>query len=320
MDVRLIPAGPDGSIAAPHPGSRRVATGVPARGGGLGVIIGARRHGVARVPARPGGQGAGVAPGPADGPPRRSAIIGVPAGAGGFGVIIGVGAGPARALVRVTPASGDGGVVAARPGGCVIPGRGAGLGVIIGAGLTVRGRGIARVPGGPACRGVLAGPGQPGTPASTGPVSLIRFPGAALVVSPRRPGLLLLRGGPRGAGPDIRNRQLRGRLVPGRGRLPGPVVPGSAGTGWLTVAFLVELTEITDEGQRDAPWRGGGLFLFVGFLRRDVCFLPGPGRALLPGPGRAFGPGPGRARVVGRGVTPGEQWAQRPCLCPLARR
>src|SRR5262249_5765952 len=166
-----------------------------------------------------------------------------------------------------------------------------------------------------------------GAAAGRGPGRLIRLRGGGVVVSWRRPGLLLLRGGPRGAGPDIRNRQLRGRLVPGRGRLPGPLVPGSAGTGWLAVAFLVELTEITDEGQRDAPWRGGGLFLFVGFLRRDVgflpsvgCFLPGPGRALLPGPGRAFAPGPGRARVVGRGVTPGDQGAQRPCLCPLARR
>ena len=84
------------------------------------------------------------------------------------------------------------------------------------------------------------------------------------------------------------------------------MVLGGAGTSWLAVVFLAE---VTDEGQRNAPRRGGRLFLLVGFLCINVGFLLGVGRFF-----------PGRARVVGCGVTPGKEGAQRPCLCPLAGR
>ena len=252
---------------------------------------------------------------------RPGAVVRViPVRGGGLGVIVSAGL-IARTRGRLVPA---------RVGGWVVPAGTAGQG----AGLIVRagGRRVARVPVGPACRGALAGPGQPGTPASIGPISLIRLLRAA-AVSLRRPGLLLLRAGPRGAGPDIRTRPLRGWLVPGRGRLPGPVVVGGAGTGWLFVAFLAEVTEVTDEGQRDAPWRGGDLFLLVGFLRLDVgfllgvgCFLPGSG-CCFPAPSRLRPASPARrvscrsrARVVGRGVTPGEEGAERPGLYALAGR
>src|SRR5262249_57405907 len=194
----------------------------------------------------------------------------------------------------------------------VVFARGGGLGIVTGAGITARGRivpsiagrlgaspadrpprrgvsgvspivrmggrGVAGALARPAFRsGVLAGPGQPGTPASTGtgPVGLIRFPGAAAGVSlsrpvPGRP----CAAGPRGTRPDIGIRPVPGRPFPGRGRLPGPGVLGScAGAGWLRLVFLVGVAEITDEGQRDAPRRGDGLFLLVGFLRLDVGFL-----------------------------------------------
>jgi hypothetical protein len=87
------------------------------------------------------------------------------------------------------------------------------------------------------------------------------------------------------------------------------VFSSGAGTGWLRLIFLVEVTEITDEGQRDAPRRGGGFFLLVRFLRLDVGFLLGAGRFL---------PGPGRARVAGCGVTPGQEGTRCPGSCPLA--
>src|SRR5262249_56290924 len=84
------------------------------------------------------------------------------------------------------------------------PGRGIFIGaspVVRGVGPIVRvsGRSVGSVPAGPARRGVLAGPGQPGTPASTGTgqVGLIRFSPAAATVSLGRPGLLVLRPGPR---------------------------------------------------------------------------------------------------------------------------
>ena len=97
------------------------------------------------------------------------------------------------------------------------------------------------------------------------------------------------------------------------------MVVGGAGTGWLFVAFLAKVTEVTDEGQRDAPGRGGDLFLLVGFLRLDVGFLLGVG-CFLPGSGRAFLPGSGRAFLAGRVVTPGEEGAERPGLYALAGR
>jgi hypothetical protein len=87
------------------------------------------------------------------------------------------------------------------------------------------------------------------------------------------------------------------------------VVLGGAGTSWLAVVFLAEVAEVTDEGQRNTPRRGGCLFLLVGFLCLNVGFLLGVGR--FP---------PGRTRVVGCGVTPGKGGAQRPRLCPLAGR
>jgi hypothetical protein len=154
------------------------------------------------------------------------------------------------------------------------------------------------------------------------------------------------------------------------------VVLDRAGTGWLAVVFLVEVTGIIDKGQWNAPRRGGG-FLLVGFLCLNVGFLTGicslpavgsrflvvcgqflvggrflagssrfpavggqflvggrfpavggqfliGGRFLAVGGrfpiGGDFSPGSGHARLVGRGVTPGKQGAQPPCLCSPAGR
>src|SRR5207245_2316143 len=101
-----------GRLVAARPDGRII----PVRGGDLGVIIGAGFTARTRgrlVAARPGRQGASIAAGRDDGPPLRSAITGLPASARGFGSIIGT-AGPARA--------GDS-IVAARSGGYVIPAR-----------------------------------------------------------------------------------------------------------------------------------------------------------------------------------------------------
>src|SRR5262249_62031312 len=79
-------------------------------------------------------------------------------------------------------------------------------------------------------------------------------------------------------------------------------------TGGLPVVVLVEVSHIPDEGQRNAPRRGGGFLFLLDFrLRTDVGFLLlGFGRIPL-GFGR---PLPGRGRTVGGHVTPG--WARLP--------
>ena len=148
-------------------------------------------------------------------------------------------------------------------------------------------------------------------PAPVGPISLIRFLRGRRASASGGPACFSSAPGPRGAGPDIRSRPLRGWLFPGRGRLPGPVTLGGAGTGWLVVVFLAEVAEITDEGQRDAPRRGGDLFLLVGFLCLDVGFLLGVG-CFLPGVGR-FLTGSGRFLAVGgRFLIGGARFLARP--------
>ena len=132
-------------------------------------------------------------------PSRRSAPLQRdqrhPGPRGGFGVIISAAAGPADAVVRVIPVRGGGlGVIVgtgpiartrgrlvpARVGRWVVPAGTAGQGAL----FIVRagGRGVARGPG-RASLPWCPGPGRvrPGTPASIGPISLIRFLRAAAV-------------------------------------------------------------------------------------------------------------------------------------------